>query len=166
MDFEKLTRIMRRLALEAGDRIMKVYNSPGFEVKAKSDTSPVTEADEAADALIVAGLRAAFPDVPLITEEQAATHGQTATTFLIVDPLDGTREFVQRRVRFMPRRWGGCSTPGPMDGLSRKPAALTRRCRDRCGCWPSPPPTTPRWWWWRQNRTAIRRRMTISRAMR
>lgn len=100
MDFEKLTRVMRRLALEAGDRIMEVYNSPSFEVKAKSDTSPVTKADEAADALIAAGLRRAFPDVPLITEEQAATHGQSAATFLIVDPLDGTKEFVQRRGDF------------------------------------------------------------------
>ena len=61
MDFERLVQIMRRLALEAGDRIMEVYNSPSFEVKAKSDASPVTEADEAADALISAGLRAAFP---------------------------------------------------------------------------------------------------------
>ncbi len=69
MDFERLTQIMRRLALEAGDRIMEVYNSPSFKVKAKSDASPVTEADEAADALISAGLRAAFPDVVLITEE-------------------------------------------------------------------------------------------------
>ncbi len=100
MDFEKLTRVMRRLALEAGDRIMEVYNSSGFAVRIKSDTSPVTEADEAADALISAGLRMAFPDVPLITEEQAATQGQTAATFLIVDPLDGTREFVQRRGDF------------------------------------------------------------------
>jgi len=100
MDFERLTRVMRRLALEAGDRIMEVYTSSGFEVKAKSDASPVTEADQAADALISAGLRAAFPDVVLITEEQAASHAQTAATFLIVDPLDGTKEFVQRRGDF------------------------------------------------------------------
>ncbi len=73
---------------------------PDFEVKAKSDTSPVTEADEAADALISAGLRAAFPEVPLITEEQAASHALAAQTFLIVDPLDGTKEFVQRRGDF------------------------------------------------------------------
>jgi len=69
-------------------------------VKAKGDASPVTEADEAADALISAGLRAAFPDVVLITEEQAASHALTAKTFLIVDPLDGTKEFIQRRGDF------------------------------------------------------------------
>ena len=100
MNFDHLVTVIRRLALEAGDRIMEVYNGPDFEVKAKGDSSPVTEADEAADALISAGLRAAFPEVTLITEEQAASHALTASTFLIVDPLDGTKEFVQRRGDF------------------------------------------------------------------
>lgn len=100
MDFNRLIPVIRRLALEAGDRIMAVYNGPDFEVKSKGDASPVTEADEAADALISAGLRAEFPDVVLITEEQAASHALTAKTFLIVDPLDGTKEFIQRRGDF------------------------------------------------------------------
>jgi 3'(2'), 5'-bisphosphate nucleotidase len=100
MDYSRLIPIIRRLALEAGDRIMEVYNGPDFEVKSKSDTSPVTIADEAADEIISAGLRAAFPDVVLITEEQAASHALSASTFLIVDPLDGTKEFVQRRGDF------------------------------------------------------------------
>jgi 3'(2'), 5'-bisphosphate nucleotidase len=100
MDFDRLVPVLRRLALEAGTRIMQVYNGPDFDVKAKSDTSPVTEADEAADALISAGLRAAFPDLALITEEQADSHALSARTFLIVDPLDGTKEFIQRRGDF------------------------------------------------------------------
>ena len=87
MDFDKLTTVFRRLALEAGDKIMEIYNSPDFEVKTKSDASPVTEADEAADALISAGLRAEFPDIALVTEEQADSHDQDVSTFLIVDPL-------------------------------------------------------------------------------
>ena len=69
---------MRRLALEAGTRIMEIYEADDVDVRAKSDESPVTEADEAADALISAGLREAFPDMPLVTEEQAASHGQSA----------------------------------------------------------------------------------------
>ncbi len=100
MDFDRLIPTLRRLALEAGDAIMQVYNGPDFEVKAKGDASPVTEADEKADALISAGLRAEFPDVVLITEEQADSHALSAATFLIVDPLDGTKEFVQRRGDF------------------------------------------------------------------
>ena len=100
MDFEKLVRVMRRLAIEAGARIMEVYDSPEINVKTKADASPVTEADEAADALISAGLRAEFPELVLITEEQSASHALTARTFLIVDPLDGTKEFVQRRGDF------------------------------------------------------------------
>lgn len=100
MDFEHLIPVIRRLALEAGDVIMAVYNGPDFAVRSKSDSSPVTEADEAADALISAGLRRAFPEVVLITEEQADSHALTASTFLIVDPLDGTKEFVQRRGDF------------------------------------------------------------------
>jgi 3'(2'), 5'-bisphosphate nucleotidase len=100
MDLEHLETVSRRLALEAGDRIMQIYGAEDFAVRTKSDASPVTEADEAADALISAGLRAAFPDVALVTEEQAASHGQSVSTFLIVDPLDGTKEFVQSRGDF------------------------------------------------------------------
>ncbi|MEO0750865.1 MAG: 3'(2'),5'-bisphosphate nucleotidase CysQ [Pseudomonadota bacterium] len=100
MDSEEFVSQARRLAIAAGDKIMEIYNSDTFDVKVKSDESPVTEADEAADAIIAAGLRAAFPDVALVTEEQAASHAETANTFLIVDPLDGTKEFINRRGDF------------------------------------------------------------------
>lgn len=100
MDFDKLTQVMRSLALEAGDKIMEIYGTDDFNVQSKSDDSPVTAADLAADAIITAGLTAAFPDVPLVTEEQSETHHQSVSTFLIVDPLDGTKEFVHRRGDF------------------------------------------------------------------
>ena len=91
---------MRRLAIQAGARILEVYGAPDFDVRTKSDASPVTEADEAADAIIHAGLTGAFPDAAIVTEEQAATHDVEARDFFIVDPLDGTKEFVQRRGDF------------------------------------------------------------------
>ena len=100
MDHDKVMQEFRRLAILAGARIMDIYAADDFEVKLKSDASPVTAADEAADALISAGLRQAFPDIALVTEEQAASHTQTASTFIIVDPLDGTKEFIQRRGEF------------------------------------------------------------------
>lgn len=100
MDHPKLAAVMRRLALQAGDAIMEIYGRADMDVRDKADDSPVTAADEAADRLISDGLRAAFPDVALVTEEQSASHGQSVDTFLIVDPLDGTKEFVQRRGDF------------------------------------------------------------------
>lgn len=100
MDYEKLEIVMRRLALEAGAIIMQIYGEDDFGVELKGDDSPVTKADEAADAHISAGLREAFPDVPLVTEEQSASHATKFDTFLIVDPLDGTKEFIKRRGEF------------------------------------------------------------------
>jgi len=98
--YDALIPVIRRLAIEAGNKIMEIYNSDDFEVKQKSDDSPVTAADEAADALISAGLRAAFPDLFLVTEEQTDSHEIKGDTFLIVDPLDGTKEFIHRRGDF------------------------------------------------------------------
>lgn len=93
--------VMRRLALEAGAVILGIYNAPDFDVRLKSDASPVTAADEAADRLIAAGLRAAFPGAALVTEEELESQAQAAPpAFFIVDPLDGTKEFIQRRGDF------------------------------------------------------------------
>lgn len=100
MDFDQMCVVFRRLALEAGDKIMEIYGRDDFEIKTKSDDSPVTVADEAADAIISAGLRAAFPDVVLVTEEQSESHSKKADNFIIVDPLDGTKEFINRRGDF------------------------------------------------------------------
>ena len=101
MDYESIVTTIRRLAIEAGAAIMEVYEGPDFEVRAKSDASPVTEADERADAIIARGLASAFPDIPAVTEEQAESHAlASAPVFFLVDPLDGTKEFVQRRGDF------------------------------------------------------------------
>lgn len=100
LDFQKLEIEMRRLALEAGALIMEVYGQDDFGIEAKSDESPVTVADKLADAHISKGLRTSFPDVVLVTEEQSDTHEAAVSTFLIVDPLDGTKEFIKRRGDF------------------------------------------------------------------
>lgn len=100
LDFQKMEVVFRRLALEAGARIMEIYEGDDFDVRAKSDNSPVTAADEAADALISDGLVAEFPDILLVTEEQSATHKKSGDSFIIVDPLDGTKEFIHRRGDF------------------------------------------------------------------
>jgi 3'(2'), 5'-bisphosphate nucleotidase len=100
MDYPGIVTTIRRLALAAGAEILEVYGSPDFAVRSKSDASPITEADERADAVISRGLRAAFPGIPVVTEEQAESHALSAPVFFLVDPLDGTKEFVQRRGDF------------------------------------------------------------------
>ncbi len=100
MDYAAIADTMTRLAKEAGALIMEVYDGPDFEVRSKSDESPVTVADERADAHISAGLKAAFPGIAIVTEEQSDSHAISADTFFIVDPLDGTKEFIKRRGEF------------------------------------------------------------------
>jgi 3'(2'), 5'-bisphosphate nucleotidase len=83
-------------ALEAGAEIMKI-RAGGLSVEAKADNSPVTAADRAAEAVIELRLGEAAPEIPVIGEE-AVYEGripETGRTFFLVDPLDGTREFVK-----------------------------------------------------------------------
>jgi 3'(2'), 5'-bisphosphate nucleotidase len=85
------------LAQQAGRVILEVRDR-GFETFRKEDASPVTEADHAAEAVIVAGLRAATPGIPVVAEEEiAAGHlPNCRDCFWLVDPLDGTREFARQ----------------------------------------------------------------------
>jgi 3'(2'), 5'-bisphosphate nucleotidase len=90
------------LALAAGKAILEVYNA-GPSVSYKQDASPVTEADERAEAIILAGLKAAYPDIPVVAEEAAAAGNipdVSGKRFFLVDPLDGTKEFINRRDDF------------------------------------------------------------------
>lgn len=85
----------------AGEQVMQVYRSD-FEVRGKEDASPVTEADERAEALILAALAQCAPGVPVISEEAAAAGHipEVGQRFWLVDPLDGTREFINRNGEF------------------------------------------------------------------
>jgi len=80
---------------------MRVYADP-FEVTQKDDKTPVTEADLASERVIVQMLLAAFPDIPVVSEETVPEAGfeSPAARFWLVDPLDGTREFVARNGEF------------------------------------------------------------------
>ena len=100
MTSDEIMPIMRRLAIDAGARIMEFYRDDSLSVEAKADASPVTEADKAADALILDGLTTAFPGIAVVTEEQSDSHLASAAEFFIVDPLDGTKEFIQKRGDF------------------------------------------------------------------
>jgi 3'(2'), 5'-bisphosphate nucleotidase len=96
-----LLDLAARLARQAGLAIMGI-RAAGFAVTRKTDRSPVTAADHAAEALIVEGLRAATPDIPVIAEEEVeAGHAPApGALFWCVDPLDGTRDFAAGREHF------------------------------------------------------------------
>ena len=89
------------LAMVAGREIMAIY-ATDFSAKAKGDLSPVTEADEAAEKVILAGLKKIDSATPVISEE-AASAGiipEASDSFFLVDPLDGTKEFISRNGEF------------------------------------------------------------------
>jgi 3'-phosphoadenosine 5'-phosphosulfate (PAPS) 3'-phosphatase len=115
------------LAHEAGRAVMAIYEQD-FGHRMKDDATPVTDADLAAEAVILAGLARIAPDIPVISEEAAAAGAESKTgeKFFLVDPLDGTREFLSRNGEFTinialieraspwpasstPRRWPACS---------------------------------------------------------
>ena len=94
--------ILADLAREAGAAILRYFRQD-FVVDHKDDHSPVTEADRAADTIIAAGLRKLTPDIPVITEEEVAdgvAPTVVGTRFWLVDPLDGTHEFIHGRDEF------------------------------------------------------------------
>jgi len=90
------------VAKQAGRRIMEIYESD-FEVARKDDETPLTEADTAAHQIIDCGLAELTPDIPILTEESAKVpyaERKTWQRYWLVDPLDGTREFVKRNGEF------------------------------------------------------------------
>jgi len=89
------------IARAAGAAILAVYATP-FDVRRKADASPVTEADEKAEAIIVAGLRELDPDIPVVAEEEVSKGHvpELGDCFWLVDPLDGTKEFIGRNGEF------------------------------------------------------------------
>jgi 3'(2'), 5'-bisphosphate nucleotidase len=97
-----LARGICTLAREAGAAIMAIY-ATDFTARAKPDSSPVTAADETAERIILAGLARLTPEIPVVAEESVAA-GRAPThlgeRFFLVDPLDGTREFLARNGEF------------------------------------------------------------------
>ena len=80
---------------------MEIYQTD-FDIDIKGDQSPVTKADIEAEAIILKGLRTAYPNLPIVAEEEAAAGNvpEIADYFVLVDPLDGTREFTSRNGAF------------------------------------------------------------------
>ena len=101
-DTQLVTRIIE-IAQRASDAILKIYHNVNIEVSIKSDNSPLTSADLASDSVIKAGLRELDLGYPVLTEETAEMAYQKRKEwkrFWLVDPLDGTKEFIKRNGEF------------------------------------------------------------------
>lgn len=105
MDLNSWLPKVCKISVEAGDLIEKIYHdSEPTEIEKKSDGTPVTIADKQADDLICKALALLTPNIPLVTEESVGTvpfeTRQAWSTFWLVDPLDGTKEFIERTGEF------------------------------------------------------------------
>jgi len=96
IDYSRLAGELSVAAREAGQAILTIVRR-GFEVESKQDASPVTEADRAAELVILAALARAAPGVAVVAEEEVAAGRIPARghTYFLVDPLDGTKEFIR-----------------------------------------------------------------------
>lgn len=102
LTYDRIGAEFAAIAVRAGAAIMAVYRS-GFETRLKADDTPVTLADQRSEAIIVPALEALLPGITVISEEAWDTAGPVAApgpAFVLVDPLDGTREFVARNGEF------------------------------------------------------------------
>ncbi len=94
---------IEQTAIKAGQAILEIYQSADFGIEIKSDDSPLTKADLAAHEIIVADLQKITPDVPVLSEESTKTPYSTRkqwNKYWLVDPLDGTKEFIKRNGEF------------------------------------------------------------------
>jgi 3'(2'), 5'-bisphosphate nucleotidase len=101
-NLERLCLECVNIARDAGIAILKIYNT-GFDIEEKDDKSPLTDADMASHNLIIQRLTELTPDIPVLSEESAKLPFEERAsweTYWLVDPLDGTREFIKRNGEF------------------------------------------------------------------
>lgn len=143
-DDTSVQRLFEQLAVDAAHEIISARRS-GFTVESKADASPITDADTRAEAVIIAGLERVLPDVPHVGEEEAAGGNlpeSLGDQFILIDPLDGTREFVSGRDEFTVNialirsgipRIGVVLAPALGCGYSAKPGHAERLILDQGG---------------------------------
>ncbi|MCG7532207.1 3'(2'),5'-bisphosphate nucleotidase CysQ [Psychrobium sp. MM17-31] len=97
MDLTELTLAVEQIARDAGGEIKRIYEQGQFETFTKDDESPVTSADYAANEVIVSALQSLTPNIPIVSEEsdkEAIKERRNWQRYWLIDPLDGTQEFV------------------------------------------------------------------------
>lgn len=100
--WDKELKIAKEAAIKAGKAILEIYqNKQGIEVEYKTDSSPLTQADKVANRIIVETLRGKFPHYAVLSEEEQDNKSRLNNDYcFIVDPLDGTKEFLKRNGQF------------------------------------------------------------------
>lgn len=102
MDLNRVLEVVKKVAVEAGEAIMEVYEHfDDSKVEYKKDDSPLTAADKASNAIIVECLRKNFPECAILSEEEKDNRERLQNEYcFVVDPLDGTKEFIKRNGQF------------------------------------------------------------------
>ncbi|MDE6738542.1 MAG: 3'(2'),5'-bisphosphate nucleotidase CysQ [Lachnospiraceae bacterium] len=101
VNWEKELEVSKKAAIEAGKEIMKVYNSEEINIEYKDDKSPLTEADRRANRVIVDMLSEEFSNYAILSEEEKDNRERRQNDYcFVVDPLDGTKEFIKRNGQF------------------------------------------------------------------
>ncbi|MCA9325833.1 3'(2'),5'-bisphosphate nucleotidase CysQ [Candidatus Saccharibacteria bacterium] len=102
LEKHELLAAVIELVQEAGEAVMRIYESDDFDVKLKSDHSPLTKADLAANEIITKGLRKLAPNIPVVSEEALLSDEErlASSSFWLVDPIDGTKEFIKKNGQF------------------------------------------------------------------
>ena len=96
IDYSYVLKELKVAARDAGNEIMKIYAN-SIKVDFKEDGSPVTLADKAAEHIILKKLNEIIPEILIISEEDSSSHNLKATDqFFLIDPLDGTKEFLKK----------------------------------------------------------------------
>ena len=97
-DFKDITGFLRDISKKASNKILDIYNH-SFDVKKKLDDSPITKADLESNDIICKSLEKEFPNIPVISEENRI-RDYKESVFFLVDPLDGTKEFINKNGEF------------------------------------------------------------------
>lgn len=103
MNLNEVVKEIINISKEAGAAILRVYNQQEFQIENKADSSPLTEADRLANNIICSSLFSKFPNIPIISEENKMESYQIRKEYRLcwmVDPLDGTKEFINRNGDF------------------------------------------------------------------
>lgn len=101
INYSEIVLNVKEIAVVAGNKILEIYNSGDFEVEMKSDNSPLTLADRVANAYITENVSKLYPDFGILSEESKFTNSRLNKKHVwVIDPLDGTKEFIKRNGEF------------------------------------------------------------------